>query len=116
MHGRDEHPVQPSLLDEVARWARAGCRLSLQEKCVARRLVGPHLQLRAGVPEPAKVVGLDTTLGEARAKYLIRFDKDQHQELVEPEFVERVHVDVLQFFWSHRDRFPHWYEVVCVLA
>merc|ERR1711907_42741 len=58
----------------------------------------------------------DTALGEAHAKYLIRFDKDLHQELVEPEFVERVHVDVLQFFWSHRGNFPQWYEVVCVLA
>ena len=91
MHGRvasSTQPEQPSLLQESARWARAESLLSIQEKCLVRRL-DPKSQLRAAVPEPAKVVAIDMSLGEERFKYCVVFDKDLHQELVELRYNDR---------------------------
>ena len=133
MHGRaatETEPQVPSLLTEAKRWANVRRRFSIGEKCLVRRLVKVpsgnarvndnndlvNLQRRVGTPEPAKVTGYDRTLGEQRLKYRIRFDKDLVEELVEPKFVERTHVDVLYYLWCRRDKFPEWYEVSIVLA
>ena len=53
------------------------------------RRLDPKSQLRAAVPEPAKVVAIDMSLGEERFKYCVVFDKDLHQELVELRYNDR---------------------------